>query len=305
MDNYKLIRNKTTASDIWRRRDYYKLYNFSLSDICRIYNEHHPNSSILSRRNHYQSFVLYFRDVPVKNINTSDLMEWMVDTQKKYNLSERTLLQIKSQLNPLFKWLLMEGIISSNPMTNIKFRRNVAPKRSRCVMGCQEVAKILEDAKAHDPVFLFPYLYTVAHTGARRSEVANLKWTDFDNESGHLVFRETKNGSDRKIMITANLKILLSSMEKKNEFIFNNKRNEKLNRSAIERMMNEFKSKSCLAKDWHLHDLRHSFAHNFLLKGGEMYQLQAILGHKSIQMTVDLYGNLKSHHIKNPSPYDF
>ena len=305
MDNYKLIRNKTTASDVWRRRDYYKLYNFSLSDICRIYNELHPDSTIISRKNHYQSFVFNFRDVPIKNINTSDLMEWMIDTQKKSNLSERTLLQIKCQFNPLFKWLLLEGIIPSNPMTNIKFRRNVSPKRNRCVMSHLEVGQILEDAKSLDTKNLFPYLYTLAHTGARRSEVANLKWTDFDRENGYLLFRETKNGSDRKIKIAMNLRVLLSSMEMKNEYIFNNSRNGRLTRSTIERMINEFKIKSNFEKDWHIHDLRHSFAYNFLLKGGEMYQLQAILGHKSIQMTVDLYGNLKSHHITNPSPYDF
>jgi hypothetical protein len=36
-----------------------------------------------------------------------------------------------------------------------------------------------------------------------------------------------------------------------------------------------------------------------------MYQLQAVLGHKSIQMTVDLYGNLKAVDVENPSPYGF
>lgn len=54
-----------------------------------------------------------------------------------------------------------------------------------------------------------------------------------------------------------------------------------------------------------MHDLRHSFAYNYLLNGGEMYQLQAILGHKSIKMTVDLYGKLQAQDIKNPSPYKF
>ncbi|MBI2519021.1 MAG: tyrosine-type recombinase/integrase [Bdellovibrio sp.] len=58
-------------------------------------------------------------------------------------------------------------------------------------------------------------------------------------------------------------------------------------------------------KDWRMHDLRHSFAYNYLLNGGEMYQLQAILGHKSIKMTVDLYGKLQAQDIKNPSPYKF
>ena len=34
-----------------------------------------------------------------------------------------------------------------------------------------------------------------------------------------------------------------------------------------------------------------------------MYQLQAILGHRSIQMTVDLYGDMKAADVERVSPY--
>jgi len=34
-----------------------------------------------------------------------------------------------------------------------------------------------------------------------------------------------------------------------------------------------------------------------------MYQLQAILGHKSIGVTVDLYGQLKAQDVEDSSPY--
>ena len=35
-----------------------------------------------------------------------------------------------------------------------------------------------------------------------------------------------------------------------------------------------------------------------------MYQVQAILGHRGIQTTVDLYGQLQAQDIENPSPYE-
>jgi site-specific recombinase XerD len=47
-------------------------------------------------------------------------------------------------------------------------------------------------------------------------------------------------------------------------------------------------------KKWTCHDLGHSFAHNFLKRGGQMYQLQAILGHRQIRITLDLYGQLSA-----------
>ncbi len=35
-----------------------------------------------------------------------------------------------------------------------------------------------------------------------------------------------------------------------------------------------------------------------------MYALKAILGHNSIQLTVDLYGNFTAEHVWNVSPYE-
>ena len=37
-------------------------------------------------------------------------------------------------------------------------------------------------------------------------------------------------------------------------------------------------------------DLRHSFAVNFLIQGGNMKKFQRILGHKNIYDTKELYG---------------
>jgi hypothetical protein len=35
-----------------------------------------------------------------------------------------------------------------------------------------------------------------------------------------------------------------------------------------------------------------------------MYALKAILGHASIELTVDLYGHFIAEHVKRVSPYD-
>ncbi len=35
-----------------------------------------------------------------------------------------------------------------------------------------------------------------------------------------------------------------------------------------------------------------------------MHALKAILGHQSIQLTVDLYGNFTAENVENVSPYD-
>ena len=40
-----------------------------------------------------------------------------------------------------------------------------------------------------------------------------------------------------------------------------------------------------------------------LLKCGNMYSLQQVLGHKQIGLTVDLYRNFKAKDLKDVSPY--
>jgi integrase len=45
------------------------------------------------------------------------------------------------------------------------------------------------------------------------------------------------------------------------------------------------------------HDLRHTFASNFLMGGGNIYDLQKILGHSTIQMT-ERYLHLVPSHLK-------
>ena len=37
--------------------------------------------------------------------------------------------------------------------------------------------------------------------------------------------------------------------------------------------------------DLHFHDLRHSYASNFMMGGGDIFALQILLGHKAITMT--------------------
>jgi len=46
------------------------------------------------------------------------------------------------------------------------------------------------------------------------------------------------------------------------------------------------------------HDLRHSFASNFMMRGGQIYKLQRLLGHTSIQMT-ERYSHLSPDHLND------
>ena len=77
-----------------------------------------------------------------------------------------------------------------------------------------------------------------------------------------------------------------------------------LSREQIDDTIAAVQKRNPSMKKWRCHDLRRSVAYNFLKKSRDMYELQAILGHKSIQLTVDLYGNFTAVHVRNVSPYE-
>jgi integrase len=49
--------------------------------------------------------------------------------------------------------------------------------------------------------------------------------------------------------------------------------------------------------DLHFHDLRHTFASQWMMAGGDLYVLRSILGHKSIAMT-QRYAHLSAAHTR-------
>lgn len=71
------------------------------------------------------------------------------------------------------------------------------------------------------------------------------------------------------------------------------------------RAIGEFKVKGLYKKDWTAMDLRHSFAVNFLAKGGDIKELQRILGHNSVYDTKRLYGEAAEEKVmqNTTSPY--
>jgi site-specific recombinase XerD len=49
-------------------------------------------------------------------------------------------------------------------------------------------------------------------------------------------------------------------------------------------------------QDFRFHDLRHTFASRYMMKGGDLYELAKILGHSNIKMT-ERYAKLAKQHI--------
>lgn len=298
---------KTEVENSLQNKGLSAFSDLRISQAMKTYIEKFPNSGVRERKNQFHSFIETFGTHRVSEFTGTDLRTWFESRKKFGNLSELTLNRIRCQFFGFFEFLVEEGHVPENLLKKIKFKRYDNPRRARVVLSVEEVREVLENAKTFDPKTLYPYLYALANTGARRSEILNLQREDIDFNLRLVHLKYTKNGHPRFIKMSPKLVDVLKEKLDSHEhpWVFENEFGKQLHRSELARLIDKFNAYFPMEKEWTCHSLRHSFAYNFLKAGGEMYQLQAILGHRGIQVTVDLYGQLKSQDIENPSPYNF
>jgi site-specific recombinase XerD len=272
-----------------------------------------PNSKLTARGVPFREFYESFSRHKLYEINTQKLREWFGAMKIKHNYSEKSLHASKICLTHFFRFLVEEEILASNPLKSIVFKKRVAPTRPRIYFAKDEVKSILELAKGwskkdHYTDYFYSFLLALVHTGARRSEILKLRWENVDFKLNAITFRATKVHDDRTIIMAPVLRELLESFPKHGEFVFCNSDGTKLHPNMPSRHLVLFRDDNPMEgykKDWGFHALRHSFAYNYLKRGGSMYQLQAILGHYNITSTVNTYGRIKASDDEMPSPYDF
>jgi len=113
-------------------------------------------------------------------------------------------------------------------------------------------------------------------TGARWSEAEKLKASQV--KDGKVFFYQTKNANARAVPISESLR---------NRIFENRSLKGPLFKPSMETFRSQFpKAGITLPKGQLTHVLRHSFAVHYMLNEGDVFELQKILGHKSLKMTL-------------------
>jgi integrase len=174
----------------------------------------------------------------------------------------------------------------------------------------KELARFTPEAKK------IPHYYQIAmcalHTGMRKGEILNLKWGNIRN--GFIYLEKTKTNERRETPINKDLRAILDEIkraqkaisEKANvrplehvkkltsDYVFTYARRHI---GRIDRAHNTVCTKAEI-EDFRFHDLRHTFASHLVMKGAKLKEVQELLGHKSIEMTMR-YSHLSPEHKKN------
>jgi integrase len=137
------------------------------------------------------------------------------------------------------------------------------------------------------------------NTGMRRQEVCNLKWNQV-REDGFLYLDKTKTDEARQVPINEDLAELFREIRHRNqlrsEFVFCDKEGQHVKSKGVSSSFNSSIRKAGI-EDFVFRDLRHTFASHFIMRGGSLKELQEILGHKTMTMTLR-YAHLSKEHKK-------
>jgi integrase len=266
----------------------------------------YPRAKMFSRSPHaYESFVEHFGKMPINEVNKMYLGQWLEKIQKERDYSARTIVLMKYCFNPFFTYLCDLGVISKNPMAQVKMSRYGHRKNERVYLAESEVQEILERFRAVSPLEIYPITYFQLHTAAYIGEVVKLKWTDVDFEKSTASFPATGNSSDRILTLPPKLIELLKTLPRHNEFVFSRDDGQAWSVVSYYRKFAKVRAKIAYKKNFDSYAFRHTFAYHFLRKGGAITQLQALLGHRSIDMTVFMYGSIAAKNTEKTTPYDF
>lgn len=130
-------------------------------------------------------------------------------------------------------------------------------------------------------------LETLIGTGMRLGELCTLEYRNVDQKRMEIYLEETKTDAPRTVPMAAEvwLQIRLQPRSLLHDYVF---ADEKGKPWSVTRLSKRIASRIAAAKvkDFRPHDLRHTFASDYLQNGGRIERLQAILGHSRIEQTM-------------------
>ena len=210
----------------------------------------------------------------------ADKRNWTSATRNRH------LAMLKAMFNKGMEW----GVAIENPVAGIKrLRENGSRTR---FLDSEEIRRLLDAATDE----FHPILMTAIHTGMRRGEILNLRWSDVDFKNRIVTVQESKSGRKRMIPIDDSLyetlRVLPSRFQK--GYVFPSPVNPGKPRFDLVRQWRNVTGKIQL-ENVRFHDLRHTFASHLVMNGVDIKTVQELLGHSSLTMTMR-YSHLAPDH---------
>lgn len=232
---------------------------------------------------------------------------------KDAGLSESSIKKILITLSQAFDKAIALNMIFKNPCEGIQIPKKEKRKATAFTKEEQQAFLSFCTGKStYENLFIFAF-----NTGMRLGELMALTWDDihdhtitvsknltvvnnYDPEiktkTRTLIDTTKTEQSNRTIPLSkeaANaIKRQLDNNKNNSPFVFYSTAGTPLIKRNIYRMFNSILKRADIKSHVTIHSMRHSFATRLLEKGADIKTVSELLGHKSIQITLDIYSHI-------------
>jgi integrase/recombinase XerD len=246
-----------------------------------------------------KSFLDYFEEKPISEINNDDIILYNNEYILKNNLSSSYQNQVTNAIKLYFRTIRE---------TKIEFEKIHRPKQEKLlpnVLSKEEIKSILQ---AHSNIKHKTMLSLIYSCGLRRSELLHLKPTDIDSKRNIVIIRQSKGKKDRITPLSPKILKLLRDyykVYKPKIYLFEGQnKSERYSEKSLENVLKQALTKCNIIKPVSLHWLRHSYATHLLESGTDLRYIQELLGHNSSR-TTEIYTHVSTKSIQQiKSPFD-
>ncbi len=259
--------------------------------------------SLAARRYSPLTIKHYQRDLNVflQDCQQQAIIDWVqldefrlrsfIARQHHGGLGGRSLQRLLSALRSLFRFMLDNRLLTSNPAIDVK-----APRSGRklpSMLDVDQIQQLLnpddEDVLAIRDRALMELIYS---SGLRLAEVASLNNGDVDM-ADHSV-RVTGKGNKTRLIPVGQMALtaLVAWGKRRHEIaasddpaLFISRRGHRLSHRAIQARLAGWAQRKGIPNHLHPHMLRHSFASHMLESSGDLRAVQEMLGHADIATT--------------------
>jgi integrase len=229
-----------------------------------------------------------------KNIPVNELLEMTIP--KGHQISDKTVDSIRKSIQGVFSYAIEKGYVTKSPATGLNLRLNT--HRSFALFNDEEVRLLIDSALAEAEEWKKWIILLAAYTGARRSELIQLRRQDVkhdpDSDRHYLLVTDeagntkTENAT-RQIPIHQQLLDMgfINYVDKSSERLFDG-----LNPQTVTHWFSRLRNRLEIQvfDDYGNRKVFHSFRHGFITRsrgaGVPIDLIQQVVGHEKIKVGV-------------------
>ncbi|MEZ4751473.1 MAG: tyrosine recombinase [Bdellovibrionota bacterium] len=248
------------------------------------------------------------KGLDVLRVELKDLRQFLARLRGR-QLSSRTLARKLTAVKQLYKFLLREDRIESDPaeLLSISLKNRTLPK----VLSVKEMVSVIEaatgatEAETRDRALLELWYAT----GCRISELVQLKISNLDLKEGVVKF-QGKGGKERLVPVhkqalewcekykAVRHKWVLEAGLTDSHCFFLTQQAKEFSRQGMWKIVKKYAQKAGIPRRVWPHMIRHTFATHILNGGADLRAVQELLGHRSIS-TTEVYTHLDIENLKS------